>query len=41
MTGKPLPFGYLHVQPIAGLEGVKEASAKITGKPEWSFLEGA
>jgi len=42
VTGKPLPFENLHVQPIAGLEGVKEASAKITGaKPEWSFLEGA
>jgi NADP-reducing hydrogenase subunit HndD len=42
VTGKPLPFDNLHVTPIAGLDGVKEASAKITGaKPEWSFLEGA
>lgn len=41
VTGKELPFENLHVAPIAGLEGVKEASAKITGtKPEWSFLEG-
>lgn len=42
VTGKPLPFDNLHVKPIEGLEGVKEASAKITGAlPEWSFLEGA
>jgi iron only hydrogenase large subunit-like protein len=41
VTGKPLPFENLHVAPIAGLEGVKEASATITGaKAEWSFLEG-
>jgi NADP-reducing hydrogenase subunit HndD len=41
VTGKPLPFENLHVAPIAGLEGVKEASAKITGTlKEWSFLEG-
>lgn len=41
VTGKPLPFENLHVKPIAGLDGVKEASAKITGAvPEWSFLEG-
>ncbi|MBD3316639.1 MAG: ferredoxin, partial [Chitinivibrionales bacterium] len=31
----------LHVGPIAGLEGVKEASLTITGaRDEWSFLEG-
>jgi len=41
ITGKPLPFENLHVKPIAGLEGVKEASATIEGAlPEWSFLEG-
>jgi iron-only hydrogenase group A len=41
VTGRPLPFDNLHVQPIEGLEGVKEAAAKITGaKPEWKFLEG-
>ena len=41
VTGRELPFENLHVTPIAGLDGVKEASAKITGaKPEWSFLEG-
>jgi NADP-reducing hydrogenase subunit HndD len=41
VTGKQLPFENLHVAPIAGLQGVKEASATITGAvPEWSFLEG-
>ena len=41
VTGKPLPFDRLHVKPIAGLEGIKEASLKIQGTvPEWSFLEG-
>ena len=39
--GRPLPFENLHVKPIAGLEGVKEASVTIEGTvPEWSFLEG-
>ncbi|MGA2480789.1 MAG: NADH-dependent [FeFe] hydrogenase, group A6 [Spirochaetia bacterium] len=41
VTGKQLPFENLHVTPIAGLEGVKEAAVKIVGAvPEWSFLEG-
>ena len=41
VTGKPFPFENLHVAPIAGLEGVKEASVLIEGAvPEWSFLEG-
>jgi NADP-reducing hydrogenase subunit HndD len=40
-TGRPLPFENLHVKPIAGLDGVKEASFQITGAlPAWSFLEG-
>jgi NADP-reducing hydrogenase subunit HndD len=40
ITGKPLPFDKLHVEPIAGLEGIKEANVTITGTvPEWSFLE--
>jgi iron only hydrogenase large subunit-like protein len=31
----------LHVAPVAGLDGVKEASLKITGaKGDWKFLEG-
>ena len=41
VTGRELPFDGLHVAPIEGLKGVKEASLKIEGvKPEWSFLEG-
>jgi iron-only hydrogenase group A len=41
VTGRPLPFENLHVKPIAGLEGVKEAAIKLEGTlPEWSFLEG-
>ena len=41
ISGRPLPFKNLHVQPVAGLLGVKEASIKLEGMlPEWSFLEG-
>lgn len=41
ITGKELPFENLRVAPLAGLEGIKEASVTITGTvPEWSFLEG-
>jgi iron-only hydrogenase group A len=41
VTGRELPLAGLHVAPIEGLQGVKEASLKIEGvKPEWSFLEG-
>ncbi len=41
VTGRELPMKGLHVAPIAGLSGVKEASLKIEGvKPEWKFLEG-
>jgi iron-only hydrogenase group A len=41
VTGRELPLSGLHVAPIAGLDGVKEASLKLEGvKPEWSFLEG-
>jgi iron-only hydrogenase group A len=41
VTGTELPFENLHLKPVAGLEGLKEASLTI-GKtvPEWSFLEG-
>ena len=31
VTGKPLPFENLHVTPIAGLEGVKEAARDDRG----------
>jgi NADP-reducing hydrogenase subunit HndD len=42
VTGKPFPFDNLHVQPIAGLEGVKEAAVTIDETvPEWAFLKGA
>ncbi len=41
VTGRPLPVANLHVAPVAGLKGVKEASLKIEGAlPDWSFLEG-
>ncbi len=41
VTGRDFPFPQLHVTPVAGLEGVKEASIKLEGLvPEWSFLEG-
>ena len=41
VTGKELPTGNLHIEPIMGLEGVKKASLKIKGTvKEWSFLEG-
>jgi iron-only hydrogenase group A len=41
VTGRPLPMENLHVKPVAGLEGIKEASVVITGTvPAWSFLEG-
>jgi iron-only hydrogenase group A len=41
VTGKQLPFENLHVAPIAGLKGIKEASVTVQGAlPAWSFLEG-
>ncbi|MFI5368887.1 MAG: NADH-dependent [FeFe] hydrogenase, group A6 [Spirochaetia bacterium] len=41
VTGRQLPFENLHIAPIAGLAGVKEAAVKIEGTvPDWSFLEG-
>ena len=41
VTGNEIPFNGLHVSPIQGLDGVKEASLKIEGtKKEWAFLEG-
>jgi len=42
VTGKDFPFDNLHVTPIAGLEGVKEAAVEIDETlPEWDFLRGA
>jgi iron-only hydrogenase group A len=41
VTGRELPVENLHLQPVAGLEGVKKASLKIEGcLSAWSFLEG-
>jgi NADP-reducing hydrogenase subunit HndD len=41
ITGRELPMENLHVKPVAGLAGVKEASATLTDLlPDWSFLEG-
>jgi iron-only hydrogenase group A len=41
VTGRELPTEGLHVAPIQGLEGLKEASLTFTEcVPEWSFLEG-
>lgn len=41
VTGRELESKNLHIEPIAGLEGVKKASLKIKNTlPEWKFLEG-
>ncbi|HUT92225.1 MAG TPA: NADH-dependent [FeFe] hydrogenase, group A6 [Thermoguttaceae bacterium] len=42
VSGRPLPMENLHVAPVAGLAGVKEASLTIDATlPDWSFLEDA
>ncbi|MCY2987954.1 MAG: NADH-dependent [FeFe] hydrogenase, group A6 [Planctomycetota bacterium] len=41
VTGRPLPMQNLHVAPVAGLQGLKEASLRVEGAlREWAFLEG-
>ncbi len=41
VTGRELPMDGLHVKPIQGLAGLKEAALPLENvKPEWSFLEG-
>ena len=41
VTGRELPLENLHVQPLAGLKGIKEAALKLEQVlPAWSFLEG-
>jgi iron only hydrogenase large subunit-like protein len=41
VTGRQLPMEKLHIAPIMGLDGIKEASVTIEGTvPDWSFLEG-
>lgn len=40
-TGRSLESENLHIQPLAGLEGIKTASVVLTGTVDaWSFLEG-
>jgi NADP-reducing hydrogenase subunit HndD len=41
VTGRELPMKNLHVEPVAGLEGIKEASILISDPvADWSFLDG-
>lgn len=41
VTGRGLPTENLHIQPLAGLQGIKEAALKLEKVlPAWSFLEG-
>ena len=41
VTAKELPVENLHVAPVAGMEGIKEASLIITDTVhQWNFLEG-
>jgi iron-only hydrogenase group A len=41
VTGRELPVENLHVAPITGLDGIKEASLVIEGTvDDWKFLEG-
>ncbi|MFO7938001.1 MAG: NADH-dependent [FeFe] hydrogenase, group A6 [Kiritimatiellia bacterium] len=41
VTDRELPMENLHIKPVAGLGGIKEASITITDTvKEWSFLEG-
>lgn len=41
VTGNPLPMDNLHVAPVEGLEGIKEASVTFTDTvDDWKFLEG-
>ncbi len=41
VTGRELPVDNLHVEPVAGLEGIKEASLVIENSvDDWKFLEG-
>jgi len=41
VTGREVPFKNLNIEPVRGMEGIKEAVIKIENcKPEWSFLDG-
>ena len=42
VTGREVPFNGLNINPVRGMDGVKEATVRIEGTvPAWSFLEGA
>jgi NADP-reducing hydrogenase subunit HndD len=41
VTGREVPFKNLNIQPVRGMEGVREATIKIENPiEEWSFLDG-
>lgn len=41
VTGREVPFENLNINPVRGIEGVREATVKIEKTlKEWSFLEG-
>jgi NADP-reducing hydrogenase subunit HndD len=41
VTGNEIPFENLNIEPVRGIEGVREATVKISGcLPEWKFLDG-
>jgi len=41
VTGSELPMKALHIKPIQGLKGLKEAQVTLKGcQPDWAFLEG-
>ena len=41
VTGRNVPFEELNIMPVRGMEGVREASVKITDPlPDWKFLDG-
>ncbi len=42
VTGEPVPFDDLCVQPVRGMEGIRKAELPVKkAVPEWKFLEGA
>jgi iron-only hydrogenase group A len=41
VTGREVPFKHLDIQPVRGMDGVKEAAIPLAGlKPEFAWLEG-
>ena len=42
VTGEPVPFKDLCIEPLRGMEGIRKAELPIKrALPEWKFLEGA